>query len=173
MSTAPSRPGRERPPLLIIAVGNDSRGDDALGPRLLRELMQCEAPGLAAGEWEAIEDYQLQIEHALDLTGRRRALFIDAGSGTPAPFYFRRIEPGVNPGPGTHVLTPPALLAVYQRIERQSPPAAFVLCLRGERFDLGDDLSPAARHHLAAGLEFARGLLTDTRLAYWTSQLRD
>ena len=46
----------------------------------------------AAAEFELLEDFQLQIEHALDLAGRRLALFIDAGTGTPAPFAFYAID---------------------------------------------------------------------------------
>jgi hypothetical protein len=45
--------------------------------------------GLADG-FELIGDFQWQVEHALDLAGRRLALFIDAGERTPAPFVFVR-----------------------------------------------------------------------------------
>ena len=65
-----------------------SRGDDGLGPLLLARI--------AEAGWdnaELIEDFQLQIEHALDLQGADLALFIDAGKDTPAPFSFREIFP--------------------------------------------------------------------------------
>jgi hypothetical protein len=56
-------------PLLVFAIGNDSRGDDALGPLLLRGL-QAEGNTQA----ELIEDYQLQVEHVTDLHGRSAVL---------------------------------------------------------------------------------------------------
>lgn len=150
-------------PLLVIAVGNESRGDDALGPLLLREIS-----GFAEGEGvELLEDYQLQIEHALDLVGRTQVLFIDAGQHTPSPFIFRRVQRGNAPGPSTHALTPGALLSVYEQIERQSPPPAFVLCIRGERFELGESLTPAARRNLEQSLEFALDLLSDSSPERW------
>ncbi|MBK7846051.1 MAG: hypothetical protein IPJ73_00935 [Zoogloea sp.] len=66
--------------LVIFAVGNPSRGDDALGPLLMAELETQSLPGVTL-----VTDFQLQIEHALDLDGHDLALFIDAGTGTPAP----------------------------------------------------------------------------------------
>ena len=77
--------------VVVFAVGNPSRGDDAIGPLLCGRLAKwLENEGLADG-FELIEDFQLQIEHALDLQGRELALFIDAGTGTPAPCTFQRI----------------------------------------------------------------------------------
>ncbi|HLF96244.1 MAG TPA: hydrogenase maturation protease [Methylococcaceae bacterium] len=155
-------------PLLIIAVGNESRGDDALGPLLLREISAlAEADGV-----ELLEDYQLQIEHALDMAGRKQVLFVDAGHHTPAPFVFQRVQPARSPSPSTHALTPGALLSVYEQVERHAPPPAFVLCIRGERFELGESLTPAAERHLEQSVEFARGLLSDARPERWESLIR-
>jgi len=67
-------------PVLVLAVGNPSRGDDALGPELAARLEAAALPGV-----EVIVEFQLQVENALDLVGRERVIFIDAGTGTPAP----------------------------------------------------------------------------------------
>ena len=56
-------------------------GDDGLGPLLLGRVVAARWP-----EVTTIEDFQLQIEHALDLEGAEAALFLDAGKGTPALF---------------------------------------------------------------------------------------
>ena len=70
-------------PVVILACGNPSRGDDALGPLLLEHLEAwLAAEGLSNG-FELIGDFQLNIEHALDLAGRRLALFIDAPGAVP------------------------------------------------------------------------------------------
>ena len=63
-------------PLLVLAVGNPSRGDDALGPLLLERL---QADGWdAGGQVELLCDFQLQVEHTLDLQGRSAVLLVDA-----------------------------------------------------------------------------------------------
>ena len=77
-------------PVVVFAVGNRSRGDDALGPLLLERLAAVLDAEGRGSRFELIDDFQLQIEHALDLAGRRLALFIDAGTGTPAPFVIPR-----------------------------------------------------------------------------------
>ena len=138
-------------PVVVFAVGNRSRGDDALGPVLLERLAAAlDAEGRGSG-FELIDDFQLQIEHALDLADRRLALFIDAGTGTPAPFAFRAIEPANTiVTHSTHALPPEAVLAVYRKTAGCEPPPAFVLCVRGESFELGADLTVAAKINLEA-----------------------
>ncbi|PKO87619.1 MAG: homospermidine synthase [Betaproteobacteria bacterium HGW-Betaproteobacteria-10] len=143
-------------PVVIFAVGNPSRGDDAIGPELCGRLEKwLENEGLA-DQFELIEDFQLQIEHALDLQDRQLALFIDAGTNTPAPFTFQRIAPATGIAYTTHELPPEAVLQVYLQTEGCAPPPAFVLCVRGEDFELGEPLTAATEKHVQA----AFGLLT-------------
>jgi len=141
-----------QPGVVVLAAGNRSRGDDAIGPLLLERLASRLAAEGRGGEFELIDDYQLQIEHALDLKGRRLALFIDSGWRTRAPLAFYAVEAAPDAAQGnTHELSPQAVLEVYRRIERAAPPPAFVLCVRGERFELGEGLSaPAAANAEAA-----------------------
>jgi len=153
--------GPARPPLLVLAVGNPSRGDDALGPLLLDAASQAWKPSIDAGEIELLTDFQLQIEHALDLEGRARVVFVDASVASPAPFSFSRVVARAGESATTHALAPSAVLATYARVVGE-PPEAWLLAIRGERFELGEDLTPAAREHLAAGL----GFLTD-QLERW------
>ena len=140
-------------PILVIGIGNESRGDDALGPFLLRRL--------AAMDWrdcEFLEVYQLQIEHALDLQGRNLVLFLDAGIQTSAPFSCETILPDSSDSPFSHALTPQALLGVCKRLGF-SLPEAQVICVRGERFELGAPLSGAAETALEAACLCAVSIL--------------
>lgn len=154
-------------PVVVFAVGNPSRGDDAIGPELLGRLAAwLEKEGLAEGV-ELIEDFQLNIEHALDLAGRELALFIDAGENTPAPYVFERIFPSNIPSHSTHALPPQAVLQVYRQMECQEPPPSFVLCVRGERFDLGEALTPEARGRVVEAMELLEGLIRQPDLEAW------
>ncbi|HAS52521.1 MAG TPA: Ni/Fe hydrogenase [Gammaproteobacteria bacterium] len=138
--------------LVILAVGNPSRGDDALGPLFLEQLGH--GPNV-----ELITDFQLQIEHAVDLENRTLALFVDASMSCPAPYQFTRLQPIQDASYSSHALSPAAVLHVYQQINHASPPPAFQLAIRGESFDLGELLSAAAEAHLVAALAFADQLL--------------
>jgi Ni,Fe-hydrogenase maturation factor len=76
--------------------------------------------------------------------GRELALFIDAGENTPAPYIYEPIFPAAIPSHSTHALPPQAVLQVFRQTEGREPPPSFVLCVRGECFELGEGLSPEA-----------------------------
>lgn len=154
------------PSLLILAVGNPSRGDDALGPLFLERLAAMREQG---GDWdgwagwddiELLTDFQLQIEHAVDLADRQWVLFVDASVSCPPPYQFTRLQPARDVSYTSHALTPAAVLHVYQQINGKPPPPAFLLAIRGEAFELGEALSPTAEQNLARALEFTKRLLT-------------
>jgi hydrogenase maturation protease len=155
------------PDLLILAVGNPSRGDDALGPLFLERLAELREQFNDADDIELLADFQLQIEHAVDLEGRALALFVDAGVSGPAPFQFTRLQPARDTSYPSHALSPAAVLHVYQQVSRAPPPPAFQLAIRGESFELGEPLSAAAEASLAAALEFTGRLLARRDAVTW------
>lgn len=148
---------------LIFGYGNPSRGDDALGPALLERIEAAMPAHPEWGEVALLTDFQLQPEHALDLEGRERALFIDASVSCAEPFVFSRLAPAQEVGYTTHAMSPAALLAVYRQVSGREPPPAYLLTVRGNSFELGEALSEPARAHLEAALGFLRQLLVPDR----------
>lgn len=130
-------------PILIIGIGNESRGDDALAPLLLRQLQAETSPQI-----ELIEDYQLQVEHVTDLVGRDAVLFIDADVSCDAPFHFSRIEAGHDQSYTSHAMTPFALLHAFKQVYGTDAPPCFLMRVRGYGFELGDGLSNGAQANL-------------------------
>ena len=154
-------------PLVVFAVGNPSRGDDAIGPVICGRLAKWLENEKLSERVELIEDFQLNVEHALDLQGRELALFIDAGENTPAPFIFEQIFPSTAPSHTTHALPPQAVLQVYRQMEGTEPPPSFVLCVRGEGFELGADLTPTALAGIDAAMALLDRLIRKPSLADW------
>lgn len=140
-------------PTLVIAIGNPSRGDDALGPLAAERIEAMNLPGV-----EVLVDFQLQVEHALDLMGRRRVLFIDASASLDAPFVLAPAEPRCDASFTSHALAPCAVLFNYTQLIG-APPPAWVLAIRGESFELGAGLSAPAARALEAALVEARAWL--------------
>lgn len=143
-------------PWLVLAWGNDCRGDDALGPAALAGLQRAWA---GRGDIDYLLEHQLQVEHALDLLNRRGVLFIDASVAAPAPFALQRVRPQADPTLGSHALSPAALLQVLAEVvlpvarpPLDVAPPAWLLAIRGERFGLGEPLSAAAQDHLQTAL---------------------
>jgi len=140
-----------RAPLLVLAVGNPSRGDDALGPMLADMVERAALPGV-----DVITEFQLQVENALDLEDRERVIFVDACTGTEGPFVLREAGAAAEFLHTSHALSPEAVLATYQRVMDEAPPPSTILCVRGESFGLGEGLSEAAAKNLQTA---ARALL--------------
>ncbi len=159
------------PPVVVIAIGNPSRGDDALGPLLSERLADWVAGEGCTHEIELIDDFQLQVEHAVDMQGRRLVLFVDAGIETPAPFSFNALQATKDFGPTTHAISPGAVLHVYSQTLGGEPPPAFVLCIRGASFELGAALTAQAAANLEAAFEEATRLLACADVEYWRKRL--
>jgi hydrogenase maturation protease len=119
-------------PLLVLGIGNPSRGDDALGPLLADRLA-----AVAGGDIDVLVDFQLQIEHALDLEGRRLVIIVDASRDATAPYEWQ--QPIAQPAfvHTTHALSPGALLATVAMVSSQPPAEVRVLAVRGDQFELG------------------------------------
>lgn len=144
-------------PLLVFAVGNESRGDDALGPLLLRRLRDE-----ARGRVEYLEDFQWQVEHVTDLQGREAVLFVDADVACDDPFELSEIAASHDNSFSTHAMSPAALLHAYRQVYADEPPRAFVLRIRGHGFELGSTLSSEAEKNLVAALQAARDWLAQS-----------
>ena len=68
-------------PVLIFAVGNESRGDDGLGPLLLRELQAyLHANGDAHG-FELLEEFQRELTFAFS-----------TGNFNPVKIYCQKVK---------------------------------------------------------------------------------
>lgn len=150
-------------PLLVFGWGNLSRGDDALGPLFIRQVralvgaqVGAQVGDAGAHRVEFLEDYQLQVEHALDLADRERVLFVDASVDCAAPFEATVLQPARHVGVTTHAMSPSAVMQVFRDLHHAEPPPCTLLAIRGESFDLGEPPGQSALANL--GLAVAWGV---------------
>lgn len=143
-------------PLLVLAWGNRSRGDDATGPLFLDALGHALGDARAL-RVELLEEHQLHPETALDLIGRTRVLLVDADPQAAGPFSVAPVAAAPEAQLTSHALSPPALLAVYQQLYDRPAPPVTLLGLRAARFGLGLALSPAAAQALPEAVQWALG----------------
>lgn len=177
-------------PWLFLAVGNPSRGDDALGPRLIEHMTRIEA---AADDVEFLVDFQLQVEHALDLQGRMGVLFVDAAhsgsllienggdssndksvgktkssaEGEPMTVNkygaaISRIMPAEKVPVASHALRADAVLHVSSQFDVNVPPS-WQLAIEGSCFSLGEGLSKSGEAHLDKAILLATMWLKERR----------
>jgi hydrogenase maturation protease len=153
--------------VLLFGYGNPSRGDDALGPALIERIDALRAAHRDWPELELLTDFQPQVEHALDMQGRDRVVVADASITADAPFSFQRMLPAEDTTYTTHALAPQGLLHIYQRVTGTAPPPAFLLGIRGERFELGESMSVAALQNLDHAVAFTIRLLDTSDPLFW------
>ncbi len=152
-------------PVLVFGYGNPSRGDDALGPELLDALQKNTA--IKLNQIEFLTDFQLQIEHALDLEQRHIVLFVDASVSCAIPFELHHLKPERDLSYTTHAMNPAAVLQVYQTIKKEIPPPCFLLSIKAQQFELGEDLSIGAKQNLLLASDFTVQLLSNPSLNRW------
>jgi len=82
-------------------------------------------------EFELVTDFQLQVEHSVDLEGRDLALFITQRvlSEPISVFPFNRRQDARYT---THEMSPQAVLHVYEQVYQRRPPLIPAVRLRGK-----------------------------------------
>ena len=136
--------------ILVIGWGNPLRGDDGVGWRaaeLLSEKLQ--------GHDVAVRvSHQLMPEFAEEISGSEFVVFIDAAcDNSPGEVRFERVEPDRAPSAAfSHQLSPPALLAMAERLYGSSPEACF-FSVGARTFEYGEKLSPEVESALPGLLE--------------------
>ena len=150
---------------LVFSWGNPSRGDDAIGPRIYDMLRARDLAGV-----DLLTDFQLQIEHTVDLHQRERILFVDASVSAQAPYELCRLYPDKDSSYTTHAMSPSALLAVYWKVNKRSPPASFLLKVRGYEFGLGLPLSENALGNVAKACDFILELVATDDTRSWSAR---
>jgi hydrogenase maturation protease len=159
-------------PVLIFSYGNISRGDDALAP-LVVEKLQSENVATACGHpLKFLTDYQIQIEHILDMQGCERVLLIDAHQALETPFTFGPVNACLETNYTTHGMSPSTLLYNYEKTLGHKSPPAYLLALRGQEFELGSELSDSAKNDLELALEFCNHILEQDDFSCWDNSLQ-
>ena len=122
----------------------------------------------AFADVDVLTDFQLQIEHILDLENRQRVLFVDASVSAGTPFEFYQLQAEQDASYTTHAMSPQSLLAVYEKVNKRTAPPSFMLSVRGYQFDLGSPLSAEAVVNLSEAIGFIRQRLDKNTSKDWT-----
>ena len=139
------------PRVLVLGYGNPGRQDDGLGPAVSAGIDQLGWPNLTA-----FDNYQLNIEDAIDVANHDIVWFIDAAKTGQSPYSVRAVSPSSTIEFTSHIVRPEAILAIARQYYGGSP-QAFLLAIRGYEFEFIEALTPGAKDNLHAAL----GMLTD------------
>jgi hydrogenase maturation protease len=141
--------------ILVYGYGNPGRQDDGLGPALIEML---EAEGIPGVETDC--NYQLQIEDAEAVSRFDAVVFVDASIDGEGPFSYEGLEPSAEIAFTTHAMSPASVLALCHELYR-TPVPAFLLGIRGYRWEPVEGLSEPARENLESAFGFIRSRLVE------------
>jgi hydrogenase maturation protease len=150
----------------VFAWGNESRGDDAIGAILASRIVDLDNPAI-----NVVEDHQLQIEHVMDIVENVPMLFIDASVAIDTDYLLEKLTPFRDASISTHAISPVALLDLYEQTLGKSAPDAYLLHVRGNSFELGEEISAATSESVNKAWRFLDDLFARPR-GDWGPTLR-
>lgn len=141
--------------VLVLGIGNYSRGDDALGWEFIDALK--DVSGI-----DTDYRYQLQIEDACIISQYDCVVLVDA-SAEPlsAGFYFSACEPRNEFSFSSHRIDPTSLLWLCRELY-DAQPSTYVMAIEGNQWELQRGLSDVAKTNFSNALTFFRSWLEET-----------
>jgi len=136
--------------VLILGYGNPGRQDDGLGPAASARMGALGWPLVTA-----YDNYQLNIEDALDVADHDLVWFVDAARSGPSPYAIQRLAPATSLEFTSHLVRPEAILALARQYYGAAP-QAFLLGIRGYEFAFVEELTPAATDNLHLAVEMLK-----------------
>jgi hydrogenase maturation protease len=130
------------PRVLVLGYGNPGRQDDGLGPAAATWIGGLGWPNLTA-----FDNYQLNIEDAMDVADHDIVWFVDAARTGPAPFAVHDLEPAAGIAFTSHIVSPETILAIAGQYFGRVPKAS-LLAIRGYEFAFVESLTEAAADNL-------------------------
>lgn len=130
---------------LLIGIGNDGRGDDAVGWLFADRFAKC-------SELEVIYRYQLQVEDAELISAYDRVIFVDASVlEMKTGFSFQPCLPAASVHFSTHRVDPGTILWLAGEMY-QAPVRGFILAVQGYEWGLQQGLSEKAARNFQQAL---------------------
>jgi hydrogenase maturation protease len=139
------------PRILVLGYGNPGRRDDGLGPAVAAGIERLGWPNVTVSD-----NYQLNIEDAIDVSEHDVVWFVDAAKTGPEPYAVHAVAPVAEIEFTSHLVRPEAVLAIARQCYGKTP-LAFLLAVRGYDFAFVEELTPAATDNLCCAL----AMLTD------------
>jgi len=142
--------------VLVLGYGNPGRQDDGLGPEVATIMDSLGWPNLTA-----LDNYQLNIEDALEVAAHDIVWFVDASKTGAGPYSVHDVLPSPTIDFTSHLVRPEAVLAIARQCYGGAA-RAFLLAIRGYEFEFVEELTPKAADNLKAALAMLTGWMQTT-----------
>jgi hydrogenase maturation protease len=146
-------------PILVIGAGSTLRGDDAIGRYVVESIAELARPNVVA-----ISVTQLVPELAAEIASARAVIVVDACADERSrTIDVRELTGGAEGSRLSHHSSAWALLTMA-RACYQASPAAWLVTVPAERFELNDQMSPAGKRNVRSAVGAIERLIEQVQL---------
>jgi hydrogenase maturation protease len=150
--------------ILVVGFGNEFCGDDILGPWVIKLLKESKGIKFNAPTYrvDLKTARHLDFSWAEVLAGYQHLIFVDASPHKGYPLVkIKKLAstPGRRPFTSHHISIS-HLLQITQELFGQQP-SAYLVAIRGEIFDFGEELSPGGRKAAPQAVKKILSLIKD------------
>ncbi len=151
--------------ILIYGYGNIGRQDDGLGV-YFAEAMEKWACEKEIKNIFFDTNYQLNIEDSLIIADKDIVLFADA-STVGSDFNIKKLVGTETVSSfSTHKINPESLVYICEKLYNKSP-ASYLITITGCEWDIGQEMSAAAKTNLICALSFFQKKYTERQLDFY------
>jgi hydrogenase maturation protease len=139
----------EKPDIIIIGIGNTSRGDDGLGWEFLSRMIDTFSLPF---DWEY--RYQLQVEDSELIQQYKMVVFADASHTVLSDgFEFKPCQPARHYLFSSHAQNPETVMYLAHQLYG-CVTKSYTMAISGYEWELGGKLSPLAEQNLSLAMAF-------------------
>lgn len=147
--------------ILLYGFGNPGRQDDGIGI----EFVDCMEQWINDEKFELTtvqvdRNFQLNVEDAEIMANQDIVIFIDASKENISDFYLSKVTPSSKSSFSMHSVSPGYLLNLCDELYQRHP-LAFVLHIKGYRWDVNGKLTEKAQINLCKALNYLQERIKD------------
>ena len=141
------------PAVIVIGFGNPGREDDGAGIAVAQRLEKGPPENVTV-----TYDYQLNVEDALEISGKDAVIFIDASVADMDSCRLSEIGPEESTDFTTHSISPGGVLGLCSSLYG-SRPRAWLLDIKGHTWEMREGLSRETQRNCDKAFDLLRSHL--------------
>jgi len=151
-----------KPRILIYGYGNPGRQDDGLGVVLAEELERWALENKFA-HLHTDSNYQLNLEDAAAIAGYDMVIFADASKEDIPHFSLEPLLSSEKVEFTMHAVSPAFILHLCHQVFNHEP-VAYLLHIRGYKWEFMEKMTPSARDNLLSATEHVKKFVLNSYL---------
>ena len=145
--------------VLVYGYGNPGRQDDALGVLISEHICKW-AEEIKYQHVDTDSNYQLNVEDATALQGRKLVIFADASKEDLESFVLTKLEPSSSISFSNHAVSPEYIIHLTRELFEEKP-EAYLLHIKGYQWEFSEGITENAKNNMNKALNFLKSFILE------------